>query len=370
MGDVVIIGAGAAGLAVAATLRERNVPCVVLERSADVGAAWQSRYDALHLHTVRWLSGIPGSRIPRSYGRWVARDDFVRYLRDYARRAGVQPEFGVAVQRIDQVSRGWRIQTSSGPRTAAAVVVATGFSRVPYLPDWPGRAEFTGSFIHSTDYRTPAGYRGKHVLVVGAGNSASEIAHDIATAGARVSLAVRTPPNIVRRSTLGVPSQLLGIALARVPERLMNPLSGVLRRLSVPDLSDDGLPAPSGDGFTQFLRTRTVPILDHGFVSDIRAGRIRIVSAVDHFDGAEVHLANGSSLIPEAVISATGFRPGLDEMVGHLGVLDDRGMPTVHGARTASGLPGLHFVGITVELAGLLRQIGREARAVGRALAS
>ena len=110
---------------------------------------------------------------------------------------------------------------------------------------------------------------------VGAGNSAAEIALELAHVCPQVDLSVRTPPNIVRRDTVGIPSQLIGIALKRAPERLMNPMSAVLRRFTVPDLADFGLPAPPGDGFTQFLRTRTVPILDHGFVSAVRSRRIR-----------------------------------------------------------------------------------------------
>jgi putative flavoprotein involved in K+ transport len=368
----VVVGAGPAGLAVAATLSRAGVPYAILERGPDVGSAWQARYDSLRLHTARWLSGLPGVPIPRRYGRWVSRDDFVSYLQDYADRFGVHPEFGVDVHRIDRegigrTGTGWRLQTSQGPRDADAVVVATGYSRVSHLPDWPGRETFTGELAHSSEYRSPSAYRGRHVLVVGAGNSASEIALDLTTVGARVDLAVRTPPNIVRRDTFGVPSQLLGIALKRAPERVMNPLSAALRRVSVPDLSAHGLPAPAGDGFTQFLRTRTVPILDHGFVDAVRAGRIRVVATVDGMAGAEVQLRDGTVLRPDAVICATGFRPGLEPLVGHLGVLDERGMPRAHGAAT---LPGLYFVGVTVELAGLLREIGLEARAVARDLAA
>jgi putative flavoprotein involved in K+ transport len=365
----VIVGAGPAGLAVAATLGRQGVSCVVLERAASVGAAWQGRYDSLRLHTIRWLSGLPGAPIPRRYGRWVARDDFVAYLRAYAARFGVRPEFGVEVRRLDPDGANWRVQTSAGPRLASVVVVATGYSRAPHLPDWPGRDTFPGVLVHSADYRQPAPYRGRHVLVVGAGNSAAEIAVDLVGVGARVDLAVRTPPNIVRRDTLGVPSQLLGIALKHAPERVMNPLATALRRLSVPDLASYGLPAPAGDGFTQFLRTRTVPILDHGFVHAVRAGQIRVVATVDSVDGADVNLGDGSTLRPDAVICATGYRTGLQSLVGHLGVLDEHGMPQAHGATTLPQRPGLYFVGVTVELAGLLREIGLEARALGLALA-
>src|SRR4051794_14598729 len=119
----VVIGAGPAGLAVAATLARQGQPCVVLDQAESVGASWQGRYDSLRLHTVRWLSGLPGAPIPRRYGRWVARDDFVAYLREYAERFGVRPEFGVEVRRVDRTGSAWTVQTSHGDWSTPAVVI-------------------------------------------------------------------------------------------------------------------------------------------------------------------------------------------------------------------------------------------------------
>ena len=220
-----IVGAGAAGLAVAATLKEHGVDSDVLERADTIGSSWAGRYDSLQLHTIRWLSGLPGMPIPRTYGSWVARDDVVRYLRDYASANGVRPEFGVEVTRVDRDDDGWVVETSAGSRHTSNVVMATSFTRQPYLPDWAADPDGKPPLLHSSQYRNPDAYRGQDVLVVGAGNSASEIAVDLARAGVAVSMSVRTPPNIVRRDTLGVPSQLLGIALRRVPERVMNPVT-------------------------------------------------------------------------------------------------------------------------------------------------
>lgn len=366
---VVVVGAGPGGLAAAATMMRAGVPVTVLERSDDVGSAWQSRYDSLHLHTVRWLSGLPGLRIPRQFARWVSRDDYVRYLRMYAARFDIRPEFGVTLERVDRNPDGWILQTSDGTRRAEAVVLATGYSRMPAMPNWSGHSEFTGRVVHSSAYRSPDP-RDRQVLVVGAGNSAAEIAAELALSGAQVSLSIRTPPNILRRDVFGFPSQLFGIGLRHVPEFVMNPLSELLRRISVPDLTEFGLPAPSSKSFSKFLQTRTVPILDHGFVDLVSSGRIVVVPTIDHFDGAGVVLSDGVVLYPDAVIAATGYTTGLDPLVGHLGVLDAVGMPKAHGAQTVPGAEGLHFVGITVELSGLLREIGLEARAVGRHLAS
>ncbi len=361
------MGAGAAGLAVAATLKKNGLDCTLLERADSIGSAWRQRYDGLRLHTVRWLSALPGAPIPRRFGPWVRRDDFVAYLEDYARKFDIEPEFGVEVIQISREAEGWRVETSAGARAADRVVLATGYTRTPYVPQWPGRGSFTGSFCHSVDYRKPSAYAGQRVLVVGAGNSASEIAVELTESAAEVWLSVRTPPSIVPRATLGVPSQVISVALRWAPEWLMNRLNGLFRRLTITDLSDLGLPA-GRNGYSQFLRSKVIPILDHGFVDAVRERRITVLSAVESIEGPDVRLADGRVVQPDAVIAATGYRPDLAGLVGDLGILDDSGNPLVHGATTAANAPGLYFVGIDVELAGQLREIGREAEQVSKGL--
>lgn len=339
-----------------------------------MGGSWTERWEGLRLHTMRALSGLPHAPIPRRYGRWVSRDDFVAYLAAYAERFQIEPELGVRVRRLARDGdSGWLVETESAGvherRSTESVVIATGYSRVPRIPDWPGRERFAKALLHTADYRNAAAYAGRQVLVVGAGNSASEVAAELVEGGASVRLSVRTPPNIVRRSTLGVPSQLVGLSMKRAPESIMNPMSAALRRVSVPDLSEHGLPAPR-DGFTQFLRTRTIPVLDHGFVDHVRAGRITIVAAVESLTEDQVILTDGHRVTPDAVICGTGFSPGLESLVGHLGVLDDHGRPYVEGGRTAPGAPGLYFIGMTAVLSGLLHEIGLEAREIAEAVSS
>jgi putative flavoprotein involved in K+ transport len=370
VGSTVIVGAGAGGLAVAAELRRRGLGFTLLERAESIGASWRGRYDSLHLHTARWLSGLPGVRIPHRFGSWVQRDDLVAYLARYAEHFGIAPRFGVSVSRIERADDSWRVQASDGTYEAGAVVLATGLSHTPAVPDWSGLHTYTGSFRHSSDYREPSAYVGRRVLVVGAGNSAAEIATELSTVAADVRLSVRTPPNIVRRDICGLPSQVFGIVLRRWPESVLNALNGGLRRLSVPDLSDYGLPAPPGDGFTQYLRSQTVPILDHGFVAAVKAGRIGVVPEIARIDGTDVELIDSSVLRPDAIVAATGFRPDLGGLVGDLGVLDESGRPRIRGVQTAPSAPGLYLVGLTSVLSGLLREIGLEARAVGRVIAS
>ena len=253
-------------------------------------------------------------------------------------------------------------------RQARTVVVATGYCREPRIPDWPGIESFPGSFVHSAAYREPSGYAGQAVLVVGAGNSAAEIAVEVAGVATEGASSVRTPPNIVRRDTLGIPSQLAGLAMRRLPERALDPLVGTLRRLTVPDLTGAGLPAPPGDGFTQFLRSKTIPILDHGFVDAVRDGRIQVVAEIESVSGQDVRLVDGTSVRADAIVAATGYGPDLRGLVGDLDVLDDTGAPRVHGPQEQPQAPGLYFVGISVQLSGQLHDISHEAEAVSKAI--
>jgi putative flavoprotein involved in K+ transport len=364
---IAVVGAGPAGLACAATLQRVGKTVTVFERG-EVGAAWTTRYDRLHLHTVRWLSCLPGYRMPRSFGKWPSRDHVLEYLHDYAARNAIDVRTSVEVTRLDRHDHAWTLTTSDGPIAADRVVVATGHSSVPYLPDWPG--DFAGHLVHSAEYRHPAPYVGHRVLVVGAGNSGAEIAVDLVDGGAvEVLLAVRTPPNVVRRDTLGFPSQVLGLATARLPVSVVDPVARNLRRLSLPDLTAYGLPAPARP-YSEFLRRRVIPILDVGLIDAVRRGRVRIVGALERFDDGEAVLAGGIRADVDAVIAATGYGTGLERLVGHLGVLDDRAEPLVHGAAEHSKAPGLHFVGYRVTLGGTFRFVGIQARQLARAVAA
>ena len=365
--EVVIVGAGSAGLATAALLRRAGVEALVLEAGPEPGAAWRERYDRLRLHTPRLLSGLPGLRIPRRYGRWVSRDDLLAYFHEYA--APLDVRTNARVERIERDGDAWRLDTGQGPLSAQAVIVATGYNGAPFVPDWPGREGFTGELIHSSEYRNPAPFRGRDVLVVGSGNSGAEIATDVAEGGAaRSRLSVRTPPQIVRRATAGIPAQLIGMAIRHLPPDWVDPVSKTLRKLSIPDLAAQGLPRPEQGVRSAFIATGTTPILDVGIVAAVRRGLVEIVAAVAGLDGAEVLLADGSRIDPDTVIAATGFRAGLESLVGHLGVLGPRGLPTHTDGEPA--LPGLWFVGFVPTLGGQLREGSIAAAKVAGAIAA
>ncbi|MFI1375028.1 flavin-containing monooxygenase [Streptomyces longwoodensis] len=369
---VYVIGGGPGGLAAAYALRAQGVRAVVLEKSDRVGASWRGHYDRLHLHTTRRLSALPGLAMPRRFGRWVSRDDVVRYLEKYAEHHELEIVTGVEVSRVERSpdGTGWLLHATGGRRlTGAAVVVATGFNHTPRVPDWPGRDTYTGEFLHASAYRNGAPYAGRDVLVVGVGNTGAEIAVDLVESGAeRVRLAVRTAPHIVRRSTAGWAAQYTGVLVRRLPVALVDRLARPMARLSVPDLSAHGLPRP-GTGLYSRVTEGAIPVQDVGLIDAVRTGRVEVVGAVEGFEDGKVLLADGGRISPDTVIAATGYVRALEGLVGHLGVLDGRGRPVVHGARTPSGAPGLYFTGFTNPISGMLRELAIDAQRIAKAVA-
>ncbi|MFE3140798.1 flavin-containing monooxygenase [Streptomyces scopuliridis] len=369
---VYVIGAGPGGLAVAAALREQGVRAVVLEKSDAVGASWRRHYERLRLHTTRRMSGLPGLRIPRSFGRWVPRAQVVRYLEKYAEHHGLDIVTGVEVTRVERSpdGTGWLLRATGGRElTGRAVVVATGYNHTPRLPSWPGRESYGGELLHAGEYRDPRPYAGKDVLVVGAGNTGAEIAVDLVEGGAaRVRLAVRTVPHIVRRSTLGWPAQATAVLVRRLPVRLVDRAAGTLARISVPDLSAKGLPRPE-TGLYSRVREGAIPVQDVGLIKAVREGRVEPVAAVESLEADKVVLADGSRITPEVVIAATGYRRALEDLLGHLDVLDERGRPVTHGGRTPERARGLYFTGFTNPISGNLREMAIDARKIAKALA-
>ncbi|GGR91403.1 monooxygenase [Streptomyces humidus] len=369
---VYVIGGGPGGLATAYALRALGIRAVVVERADAVGASWRRHYDRLHLHTTRRLSALPGLKMPRRFGRWAARDDVVRYLEKYAEVHELEIVTGVEVSRVERTAdgAGWLLRATGGRElVGSAVVVATGYNHTPYLPDWPGREEFTGELTHAGAYRDGAPYAGRDVLVVGVGNTGAEIAVDLVEHGAgRVRLAVRTVPHLVRRSTAGWAAQYSGILVRRLPVALVDRICRVMARASIPDLSAHGLPRPDTGLYTR-ARQGAIPVQDVGLIEAVRKGRVEVVAAVEGFeDGGKVVLADGTRISPDAVVAATGYVRALEPLVGHLGVLDERGRPVAHGARTCEEAPGLYFTGFTTPISGTLRELSIDAEKIAKAV--
>jgi putative flavoprotein involved in K+ transport len=365
MRPVVIIGAGPAGLASAAALQRAGLPAVVLEQGDAVGASWRRRYDHLRLNSSRWFSQLPGARFARGSGVFPARDEMVRYLEAYASSRRFDVRLGTHVRCIDGDGDGWVLRTSGGDVEADQVLVAAGHDHTPHVPDWPGRSRFRNELVHSAAYRTPEPYRGADVLVVGPGCSGTDIAHDLVTHGAgRVRLAVRTPPNILVKLPAG---PALASLMLRLPTERADAIMTVVRRKKLGDLAPYGLPVPEEGMFSRLQRLGVAPaIVDMPFIEAVKDGRIEIVAGVEALDETGVQLADGTRVEPDAVIAATGYRTGLEPLVGHLGVLNGHGAPCARPGEPAA--PGLRFIGY-LPLPAMLGRLGGEARRAAEGIA-
>lgn len=365
-----MIGAGPAGLAVAGELERAGMPPTVLERF-DVAGSWRRRYDRLHLNTSTWFSYLPGQRFPRTYPRFPSRDQLVEYYEGFARSRNFDVRSGVEVERVARCGEGWRLTSSGGPVDARVVVVATGKDHTPKLPDVPGAEAFAGRLLHAADYRNAQPFRGDDALVLGAGNSGVEIATDLAEGGAkRVRLSVRTPPNMLRRSMVGLPNDLFALLARPFPPRTVDAVARQARRMGLGDLSQYGLPIPPEGPYSRLRRTGMIPtVTRERFLRAVKSGAIEVVAGLERFDGAAVELSSGERFEPDVVVAATGYRTNLEPLVGHLGVLDERGRPRARPGETDRNAPGLHFIGFTDPLSGNIRQVRLDASKIAAAVA-
>jgi putative flavoprotein involved in K+ transport len=368
MTKAIVCGAGTAGLAAAATLRDVGVDVTVLERSDQVAASWRSRYDGLRLNTSGFMCTQPGFRARRRrYGEFPSRDKWIEYLEDYAEHHQLEVRFGTEVKHLTSANGCWRVRTDRDELDARVVVIATGYDSEPNLPAWPGRDGFTGELIHSSAYRNPEPYVGRDVLVVGPGTTGSEIAALLSRGGAgRVRVACWTPPNVITRKILATSINVPGIVLNHIPIPIADEITWRLQRILFGNLEPYGIPrSPYGIATATFKRQQT-PVYDSGFVRLLKSGEIKIVPAVAGFDDSYVLLTDGTRIQPDAVIAATGYRRGLEQLVGHLGVLDENGIPLVCGGKEHPSAPGLFFNGFRTDLSGQLRLMRPDARAIAK----
>ena len=366
--DTVVIGAGPAGLAVAACLQREGVPCIVLERAEAVGARWRTHYDRLHLHTDKKRSALPHFPFPDAAPTYPSRQQVVDYLEAYAAHFGLAPRFGEEVEAVRREGEEWETVTSRGRYRSRCVVVATGYSNEPKEPTWPGREAFGGAVLHSAAYRSGEPFRGQAVLVVGIGNSGAEIALDLAEHGAHPTLAFRTPTNVVPRDILGVPLLAISRLSMKLPPAWADRLNAPLLRLLFGDLTRYGFPKPPYGPMEQTSQHRRVPLIDVGTIAAIKRGDIAVKHAgIERFTEDGVVFSDGTEQSFDAVVLATGYRPAVGAFVEADEALSS-GAPRVDGAEPA--LPGLYFCGYTVSPGGMLNVIQSQAPAIAEAVAA
>ncbi|WP_395108317.1 flavin-containing monooxygenase [Actinomadura sp. SCN-SB] len=337
--SVVVIGGGQAGLATAQVARSLGLDPLVLEAADRTAGSWPHYYDSLTLFSPARRSALPGMAFPGDPDGYPTRDEVIAYLHHYAAHLDADIRTGHRVHQVTAHADGFEIVTSQGAAfTAPLVISATGeFSR-PHRPALPGLDDFTGTVLHSSDYRSPHPFAGRRVLIVGGGNSAVQIGIELA-GHARVTLATRHPLRFM-------PQRILGRDIHLWTQR-----TGL-------DTATWARPLLTGGKGTPVMDTGTYRAAFASGNPDRRPLFTRL-----HAD--QVEWDDGTREKIDVVLLATGYRPTLAHL-GALAGLDDQGWPR-HRRGISTVQPGLGYVGLEWQrsfASATLRGVGADARYV------
>jgi cation diffusion facilitator CzcD-associated flavoprotein CzcO len=366
--NTIIIGASAAGLSCAACLTKKSIPYILLEKENGVAAPWRKHYDRLHLNTEKYTSSLPYLKFNKEAPVYPSRDYIVNYMEEYAARFNIQPLFHQEVLSVTKKENDWKVVTRDRNFTAKNVIIATGFNRRPLIPTWPGTNNFKGRIFHSSFYKNGAEYKGKKVLVVGFGNSACEISICLHEYGATPALSVKGAVNIVPRDAGSEFANKAISSLAFISKlfpEFVDKLNAPVLKKKYGDYGLYGLKKLPYGPNVQMIRHKRVPLLDIGTIELIKQGHIKVYPAIESFTESGVRFTNGVAEKFDAVILATGYTPSVADFINDSNVVtDERGRPVTSGIE--SGLPNLFFCGFQISPAGMLNEIGREAKRIAK----
>jgi dimethylaniline monooxygenase (N-oxide forming) len=370
--DVAVIGAGSSGLAVVKALREHDVTVDCVERGSDVGGLWRyendnglsGAYASLRTNASRLRMQYPSFPMPASYGDFPHHSEMAAYLDAYADAFALRPliRFGTAVERVEPASDGrWWITSDDGSRRGyRAVVVATGLHWSPRIPTYPG--SFDGTVNHSHEYRMPDRCAGRRVLIVGAGNSAAEIAVEVSSIAERTFICLRRGVHVIPRWIGGGPYDSGDVSPRnRLPWRLLNVVFG---RRVVGELG----PLPASWPLPAHRVLEGIPIISSDILPAVRRGEVVVKPEIERLSGERVRFADGSEERIDEIVYATGYRISLPFLSASLVSVYGRDFP-LYRRIAATDVAGLYFAGFVDAPGGLLPVVETQAQWIAAVVA-
>lgn len=348
---VIVIGAGQSGLSIGYHLARRGIPFVILEADERVGDVWRRRWDSLRLFTPARYDGLDGMPFPGDRYAFPSKDEMGDFLEAYAARFDLPVRTGMRVERL--MRRGDRYLVTAGDTAFEAehVVIAMGSYQKPRVPPFADDLDPKIVQLHSSEYRNPSQLQKGDVLIVGAGNSGSEIARELASRGHHISMSGRDTGHIPFRIEGFLGRHLLVHLVIRVLFYRVLTTGTPLGRKVRPKVLAKGGP---------LIRVKP---------KDLAAlGVERVPRTVGVRDGLPV-LENGEVVDAANVIWCTGFHPGFAWI--DLPVFDEHGAP-IHDRGVAAGQAGLYFLGLEFLYAlssTMIQGVGRDAAHIADVIA-
>jgi putative flavoprotein involved in K+ transport len=339
--EVVIVGGGQGGIALGARLRQLGVPTIIVERNERPGDSWRKRYKSLCLHDPVWYDHLPYIKFPEHWPVFSPKDKIGDWLEMYTRVMELNYWSSTEAKRAtyDAEAGEWRVVVERDGAELTLrpkqLVMATGMSGKPNVPEIPGMDVFRGDQHHSSQHPGPDAYAGKRAVVIGSNNSAHDICAALWEAGADVTMVQRSSTHIVRSESLmdaglralysedavanGITTERADMIFASLPYRIMHEVQiPVYEEIRERDadfyarLEAAGFELDFGDDdsglFMKYLRRGSGYYIDVGASDLVADGKIKLQKGtVDHLAEDAVVMTDGTELPADLVVYATGY---------------------------------------------------------------
>jgi len=370
-----IIGAGSSGLVSAKVLAERGIEFDCFEMGTDIGGNWRygndngrsAAYDSLHIDTSKQRMAFSDFPMPEHFPVYPHHSQVLEYFEAYAARFGLKSRITFQTEVVSVESTGddrWTVHTrnldshAEQKRMYDAVLVANGHHWNPRRPEFPGT--FTGEALHSHQYRTPELLAGKRVVILGIGNSGTDIAVEAADVASAVYLASRRGAHVIPRMLLGRPAdQFTNPSTAGLPLWLSRSVYQLLLWLARGPQRLSGVPVPPNKLLSEH------PTLSQDLLRVTRQGRIVCKPTISRLEGNRVEFVDGSTVEADVVIYATGYEitfPFLDRSV--IDPVDNR--VALYKQVVDPSRPSLYFIGLIQPLGAIMPLAELQAHWVAR----
>jgi putative flavoprotein involved in K+ transport len=334
--QVVIIGAGQAGLSMGYYLKKEGIPFIILDGNKRVGDSWRKRYQSLVLFTPRRYSSLPGLPLSGEPEGFPTKDELAEYFLKYISHFDLPIKNNVQVQLLTKMNGTFQMITNQGDISATNVIVATGAFQKPYIPQVFESQDNLPSQLHSSEYSSPKDMNGDSVLVVGGGNSGAQIAVELAQEK-QVTIAVSHRFKFL-------PLKFLGRSIFSWLER-----TGLLFA---------GVDTPKG----MWFQKQSDPIFGKELKAYLKNGKVKLKPRVSMVDGNKVKFEDDTNQEFDSIVWSTGFIPAY-EWININGVMGVDGKP-IH-KRGVTNISGLYFLGLPWQYtrgSGLICGVGRDAK--------